>query len=690
MDEYKEDLVAEIKSRSESDNITDREAFFQIYCEKLEESELIEDYHYLFFNGKGSRNRTVQIDGFAYSELDEKLVLFIIPKLAYYNEETLTKTIAENHFNKAIAFYFDVDKVVEGIEESTEGYDLARDIMNKKMKVSIIEIILLTDYRKSKTIDIIESTSLNGIRVDYTIFDLDRIESMDEAINGKEALVIDLPNDFNCDGMPVLPASKTDSYEAFLCNIPGELLAKMYDKYQSRLLEGNVRSFLQTKGKVNKGIRNTILKNPEMFFAFNNGIAATAEEIEITKSNQGLLIKKFVSLQIVNGGQTTASLANAWVNDISRNSREQIKEIYVPMKISVVSSELAQDLIPNISRFANSQNKVSDADLASNHPFHIRVEEFSRRILTPAIGGAQYGTYWYYERANGQYRQETYKATKAVKKKFELQYPKRQMFKKVELAKYWNIYLKKPHIASAGAQKSFQVFSKWMLTQWDKNSNFVNENFFKKTIALAILFKEADYIVRQQVWYDSYKANIVAYTLSSIFNGVSKRYPNSTIDFNLIWKLQKLSLGWEKQIQKVSKIMYDHLTDENRTVENVTEWAKRETSWDLAKEVDIPYDKDFILDLIDKNYIESEESTAIKNQKEINEMNALMTFFDYGEAFWHEVYVFGEKEKIWNIQDKDFLKLAREAFEGKKYPSDKQALKILKVLEKAREESFPK
>ncbi|PET65072.1 hypothetical protein CN514_12455 [Bacillus sp. AFS001701] len=689
MDAYREELVNELKVQAESDNMSDRESFFQIYCEKLEQSEIIEDFHYLHFKGRGSRNRSIQIDGYVYSELDSKLTLFIIPSLAYYEDKTLTKTDADSLFNRAKYFYFDVEKIISEAEESSEGYGLAFDILNKKIEINVLEIIILTDYLKSNAINIIDSTHENSVRVNYSIYDISRMKLIDESANGKEPLIIDLWEDFQAEGIPVLPASKTDEYQAYLCNIPGELLARMYNKYQSRLLEGNVRSFLQTKGKVNKGIRNTILNNPEMFFAYNNGIAATAETIDISQGLDGKVITGFKSLQIVNGGQTTASLANAWENDIKLNSRNQIKRIFVPMKVSVVSQKSAEELIPNISRYANSQNKVSDADLASNHPFHRKVEELSRRIHAPAVGGAQFGKFWYYERANGQYRQETYKSTDSFKKNFESRYPKNQMFKKVDLAKYYNIYLQKPHIASAGAQMSFNKFSEWMIKQWDKNSDFVNDEFYRKVIALGILFKKADNIVRNQDWYDSYKANIVAYTLSVIFHKVEKDFPESTIDFQQIWKEQDLPFGWMKQIQKVSYLMYQHLTREDRTVENVTEWAKREISWTMAKDIDFEYEEEFITQLLNKKYVITQEYSAIKEQKKANEMNALLQVYEYGSSFWKEVYNWGVQEKIWNVQDVSFLNLAMGIDEGK-VPSDKQAAKILQLLEKARVECFPK
>ena len=222
-------------------------------------------------------------------------------------------------------------------------------------------------------------------------------------------------------------------------------------------------------------------------------------------------ISEITGLQIVNGGQTTASLASALFND--RDKANDLANIFVPMKLSIVSEEKSQELIPNISRYANTQNKVSDADFFSNHPFHVRMEDFSRRVLAPAVGGNQYATKWYYERAKGQYRQETYKMSKASKKQFDIRNPKNQMFTKTDLSKYMNIKLLKPHTASAGSQKSFSSFANWISEQWEKNQDNFNENFYKDIIALAILYRETDQLIKQQPWYTgSYKANIVIYT----------------------------------------------------------------------------------------------------------------------------------------------------------------------------------
>lgn len=688
MEKYREELLTEVKAKSLSENISDREAFFEIFCEKLLDADILEDYHYLFFKGKGKRNLSIQIDGYNYNEVDEKLTLIVIPDLAYYQNITLTKSNAEDIFRRAKAFYFDAEIVINNSEESSEGYGLAWDIINNKLPINILELIIVTDQLKSNNIQVLQSEYQGNIRIDYAIYDIQRIKEIDESKLGRESIYIDLVNDFDYEGIPVLPASQKADYKAYLANISGEILARLYDKYQSRLLEGNVRSFLQTRGKVNKGIRATILNEPERFFAYNNGIAATAEELIFNED--GTLIIAIRGLQIVNGGQTTASLANSWINDVRHGSRTSIKKIFVPMKISVVEPENAQNLIPYISKYANSQNKVSDADLESNHEFHIVFEEKSRTIIAPAVNGAQYGTYWYYERANGQYKQETYKATASSKKNFLLRYPKNQMFKKIDLAKYWMIFNKRPHTVSSGAQKNFLEFTKLMVKEWDKNPNFVNEEYFKKSVALGILFKQTDTIVRQQPWYDSYKANIVAYTLSAIFNKVDNDYPNETVDLIQIWIRQDITHGWRRQIPIVSKLMYEHLISEDRTVENVTEWAKRQTSWDIAKKIKFDLHPTFEDELLNKSYVETQKASAIKEEQSNKELDALMTVFNYGENFWKEVEQWGEMEKIWNIQDKSFLKLATRIESGGKIPTDKQAMRILQVLEKARLESFPK
>ena len=359
------------------------------------------------------------------------------------------------------------------------------------------------------------------------------------------------------------------------------------------------------------------------------------------------------------------------------------------IKRRLVSPEKAQELIPDISRFANSQNKVSEADLWSNHPFHIRMEDISRRIVAPAVDGHQYGTHWYYERANGQYKQETYKATDAGRKRFEMQNPKSQMFTKTDLAKYMNIRMCLPHVASSGGQKSFAKFATWASGRWEKDDTQFNDAFFRQVVAMAIIFKQADKIVKNQEWYNSYKANIVAYTISKIIYTVEKEYMEYAIDYRAIWQKQLLSDAWVKQISILSKQVYEFLIDENRPVENVTEWAKREECWERAKKLPVNLEKEFVSELIYKLQEREREEDARSDQKLKNKVDAMVEVANFGLENWKYLVSWNKEHKVLNPVDLSFIDSALGMEKGR-FPTEKQCPKILQVLEKAREEGFPR
>ena len=199
-----------------------------------------------------------------------------------------------------------------------------------------------------------------------------------------------------------------------------------------------------------------------MFFAYNNGITATAEEVDIVDDGGRLLLRHLKNFQIVNGGQTTASIHVAY------RSRVDVSQTFVQMKLSVVDPERATRLVPKISEYANSQNRVSAADFFSNHPFHVRIEEFSRRIHAPAPDGTFRESKWFYERARGQFGDARARLTAAQRRKFDLENPRRQLFTKTDLAKYVNVWEGRPHEVSLGAQKNFAAFARRIGQEWNK------------------------------------------------------------------------------------------------------------------------------------------------------------------------------------------------------------------------------
>jgi hypothetical protein len=310
--------------------------------------------------------------------------------------------------------------------------------------------------------------------------------------------------------------------------ISGVQLAAIYDKWGARLLEQNVRVFLQAGGGVNKGIRSTLMNEPQMFFAFNNGLTATAEDIQLETGPEGLIITSLRNLQIVNGGQTTASIHAA-----SRKKEADLTGVAVQMKLSIIAPEKIEDLVPKISEFANTQNKVNAADFFANHPFHVRIEGFSRDVWAKARGGGSKDSKWFYERARGQYADARALLTESARKKFDADFPNKapnkQLITKTDLAKYLMVWEGEPQTVSLGAQKNFAKFAAAVGSRWDKNPNQFNERYYKHAIAKAIIFRSVDSLVLRDKSLEAQKANIVAYATAKLGQIVSEQ--EASVDF---------------------------------------------------------------------------------------------------------------------------------------------------------------
>lgn len=686
-EEFAQRAYEEAEFNSSYDGISLKEAYINYVTEIMMDAEEIDDFNYLYFEGFGKHNKSIRIDGYSYSELDECLNIFVCTDITYGHEGNLTQTKIKEFFQRAVNFVAEASYIIETCEESSPGYGLAYDITNKYKNIKRYRFYIITDMPLSERVKNVKSGDINGIEVNYNVWDIKRIYELFESSQTKEDITIDIKK-YEKNGIPCLLANSSDDYYSYLCNVPGTLLANIYNEYGSRLLEGNVRSFLQLKGKVNKSIRNTILNEPTMFFAYNNGIAGTASEVNVENVGSQLYITSIKALQIVNGGQTTASLARALLKDKKDGSEEKIKQVFVPMKLSVVNSDKAADMIPNIARFANSQNKISESDLFSNHPFHIRLEKISRSTIAPAVDGKQYGTYWYYERAAGQYRQETYKMKESEKKKFEEKNPPKQMFKKTDLAKYWNVWNLKPHIASKGGQTAFGEFAMYISKQWVEDETIFNKVYFQNIVSIIIIWKNAERIVKNQSWFNSYRANIVAYTISMIFNKVKTDYSSFAIDLNSIWQNQNISKAWEEEIIFVSKLAYDHLTNDDREVENVTEWAKREACWDSAKKIRFSLNSIFLKELIDLDTQKNTQKQGKKDQKLMNGIEAQTFVYNYGVDKWKKLVEWNSTHHVLSPVELEFVDVAI-SIEKNRIPSEKQCPKIIQILNKARENGYP-
>ena len=690
IEDFRNKIINDIHISASENKSSPQEEFLLYFTDKLIESEEFEDFNLLEYEGVGQKNRKILISGYDYSELDNCYSIVTCIFSDSKKLENLSKSVANIYFSRAEAF---VEDSISGFlqknaEESSPGYSLAIDIQNKATTTTKYKFYILTDMQMSRRIDNLENVEIYNTITERHIWDIHRLLSIEESKFGKEDIVIDLTK-FMKDGLPYIKACSNDEYTAYTCNISGMALAEIYNKFGSRLLEGNVRSFLSVKGKINKGIRNTILNKPLMFFAYNNGIAATASNVEIVHNTFGTFITKIKSLQIVNGGQTTVSLATVLNNDKQKSNN--LNEISVLMKLSVVSPEKAEELIPNIARYANSQNKVNDSDFFSNHNFHIQMETLSRRVIAPAIGGNQYGTYWYYERTRGQYQQELNRMKKgsSASNNFLKKNPKNQKFTKTDLAKYHNIYLKLPHCVCTGAQKNFAEFAKWITNKWDQDPDFFNSMYFKQIIAIFILYRNTDIIIRNSSWYDhGYKSQICAYTLSYLFYLIEKKYQNYEFNFNEVWLKQDISHETKIALSEISEIMFSFLTSSDREIENVTEWAKRPACWYKAKNIEVNLSDKFLNELISKSDFKNELLDARKDQKLDNSANLMIQVANYGADKWKKLLEWGISTNIFNAQEISLLRTAI-AMEKGKFPSEKQCFRIINILDKSREEGWP-
>ena len=478
-----------------------------------------------------------------------------------------------------------------------------------------------------------EKLEINDVDVFVHTWDVARLFKINETNSVHEPIEIEFEK-FTEEGkgLQCLQVPSIDEmYDCYLAIVPGEVLANLYKEFSNELLESNVRAFLGQAGKFNKGIRDTIRTKPQMFLPYNNGITATAESVE-TKSVDGqLVITRLNDFQIVNGGQTTASLYHTQ----KKYKEADLSKIFVQMKLTVIKDKDQKNIeVPNISRFANSQNKVSELDLSSNNPYFVQIENLSRKKYVANPENKNQSLLWFFERANGQYRETLNKQTPSQQKKFKEQNPSHLKFVKSDVAKFINLWELEPHFVSQGSQKNFIHFTKKINILVSKNK-LPGENLFKKLIANAILFKSIDKLFGRKnvdaIGDTNLKSFVVAYTLSYFHYLTDNR-----LDLWKIYEHQKMDDALTNHFKKLLVFVYDHLVKEaNNSL--ISEYAKRESSWNKLKES--PYSED-VQEVVATYLISSEEKENRENEKEIdtnNEENRLFIISEihkFGLKFW--------------------------------------------------------
>ncbi len=687
IEEFYEDFKQNLLADSGDDFV--QNSFIEKMCEVVSEQGTMPDAELV---GYKFTQRGIAVDAFAKDSERNRYVLVIADFRNTDEIETITNTDITKSLKRLDRFveYCGKRDFVEALEESDPVYPIARYIFENRSTISF-DFILITDAKISARVKEITPAEYDiQFAKRCEVWDIQRLFELESSGRERETLEVDFTQ-YMPDGIECLRASTGDaSLQSFLFVLPGGILADLYEKYGERLFEQNVRTFLQFRGKVNKGIRNTIVQQPSMFFAYNNGLSATGEEV-ITDDN-GTRIKKITNLQIVNGGQTTASIYTAW-----HKEHANLDGIFVQVKLSVVDSEKVNDIVPKISEYANTQNKVNAADFFSNHPFHLRIEEFSRRLWAPAADGSPRQTHWFYERARGQYANAQTKLSKAEASRFIALNPKDQMFTKTDLAKYYLTFNAMPFLVCLGAQKAFagasghKGFVSIIADEWSKHCNkdgdntSINEVWYKTVIAQAILFKALNKrlaSILRDLNYGSYKSVIIPYTLARFIHEIGKT--EFSFDFGKVWQAQNVAEAVMDNLLEIADSITHYFMDKQT---NVSEFAKRETCWQEIQNLPITLHGTIKPFLRYKDDAKDEQRSAQQAQKDLNKIHVLQYVVEKGEQYWWKLRDWDDGKHILSPKERGVLDIACKISLGK-IPSDAQAKVLVAAEKRAIEEGF--
>ena len=686
---YYELLKDEITIQSVATGEFKHHVFFNYCAELLEDNGDVPhlDATYLDRTDLDSRSR-FKING-SYYDNDGDDYNFIIA-ISDVNENstpnTFTTSDLKNIFKYADRFLqlCQNSTYLDAIDETSRGFPAVFTLTKNFKKIKTVKVIYITNNIFSGRIKELQSFEYLEKHISYQLCDLKRLSDIENSRSGHEPIQINL-KEFSSDSLLALKASSvSDEYESYLLAISGSVLAAIYEEYGARLLEQNVRTFLQARGSVNKGIIETATDKPEMFFAYNNGLTATASSVECEVTPFGLQVNVIENLQIVNGGQTTASIVYA-----KRKNNCDLKGVFVQMKLSVIKPEKISEIVPKISEYANTQNKVNAADFFASHPFQIHFKSLCENISVPIREGDISQSFWFYERSRGQYRDATAYASEADRKVFEVKYPKNQLILKTELARYYLSFERCPDVVAKGATAAFLQFATLIGTpaEYEKSKNNYGETWIKDTIAKVILFRALDKIILKANWYEGggTKAAVTTYTLAWISHQV-KEVHKAELHLEPVWKSQKITKSFEEIFTIVAEKMNTALqVSAPEHVKSVPQWAKRKGCWEQIR------NKEFNISsqLFEKISVSAElvKQQRKSDRKETRKYNADKHYVDIvtmNKLVWETISLAISDKKL-NPSHLQFSALRKVLQEGSRgTPTEAEGAKLYELLQAAK------
>ena len=680
LDAYYRNLMADVRREADASGVLMVEAFFDQMSARLAEAGEIETADRAFYES-GDGTRRIRIDGYAGDPRDGEGVLGLIVCDFTEGDEPLPfgKADIPPILNPLVRFLKKArtEDFRDALNEVNPAFQVSDLIITTWSQITKVKLILISNRRYISRDDSVKLQDLDDVPVTWSVWDLARFERFDRSGQAREDMVIDFSGDFGSP-IPALKASQTGAaLESYLLIVPGQLLAAIYDRWGARLLEANVRTFLQARAKTNKGIQKTIREEPELFFPYNNGLSATAENVECILTDSGLAVSSINNLQIVNGAQTTGSIHAAL-----RTARNQLESVFVQMKLTVVPPDRSEEIVPRISEYANTQNKVNAADFFSNHPFHIRIEKYSRDVIFAAREGERHDSKWFYERSRGQYINERARRTGSNQKKFDLEFPKAQLFSKTDLAKYENSASGQPHLVSRGAQKNFAAFAKEIGENWARYESRYDELWYRRLIAKAIIFRKLESEIPKQPWYGGgYRANVVTYAMAKVFHDASMG--NEVLDLDAIAKRQMVSDDLVAALLIAAEIAHEVITHPAAGMRNFSEWAKQQACWSELQGRKIDYGRGFERCLTLRDTARRNERDAKDSQRELVGIQGQVTVVKLGADFWRDVLEQGRASGSLTTKDAEILRICTSM--PRLLPTDKQARHALILLERLKE-----
>ena len=697
------DFYKEFKARIDREALlkgtSQREVFFNEVTDLLkEEGHCLDAINCHFERPTSGAKMGIQIDGYGGnpSESQNILTIFLVDfsfsdDIEIINKDELIRTLKKgaNFINQIESSLFR-----NSLEETSEEFQISNSLYQQLDSISGYEIIFLTNKSERTRIKEHNVKARNEI-CRISVIDIEQIEKLTNGQNIQEDIIIDLEKDKM--SIPVLTADfDNGDYRSYLAVLDGDFLAKIYQEYGHRLLEKNVRVFLGTSRKINAGIQKTILNEPEMFFAYNNGITATAEDITIKDTIKGRAITSLKNLQIVNGGQTTSSIYHAYKKNIP------ISQIKVQMKLSVIEKqEKIEQIIPEISRCANTQNKVDSADFSSNHKFHTIIEKISRRRSYKPQGQSYTHTKWFYERTRGSYNDTRNKISDRQKRKsFDAEFPKKQMFVKTDLAAYVNSWDQKPFLVSLGPQKNFLLFNDQIQKEFQNKPNQFDDYYFDLIVGKKIIYDGIYSIANKKNGINSSYRQVVTYTMAKLAFDLPNGYE---LNFQKITEAQSLDEIFKFELLNNAILIYQIIKTPFIAISGIeTEYTKKIPNentpknewenycWERVKKLDCSWEylkENYLISKNDQRNL-SAKKQAKKDKKVDDSVDKFKKIQEVNPKGWQELLDFCEKNYLSLLSsDINLLKNCR-GIPRRFFPNDRQIERLYFIYNLAREEGF--